>query len=58
MIILSIPKVIQLLTLYGFISPLDTKYFISNEIREGFERLRKNGFFVFQVNIRNKNKNL
>ena len=33
-----------------------TKYFNSNEIWEGFERLCKNGFSVLQVSIRNINK--
>ena len=31
---------------YSDISPLDTKYFKPNEIREGFECLCKNGFSV------------
>ena len=39
------------------ISPLDTKYFNLNEIREGFECLCKDGFSVFRVNIRSINKN-
>ena len=43
---------------YSDISPLDTKYFNPNEIREGFECLCKNGFSVFHVNIRSINKTL
>ena len=42
---------------YSDISPLDTKYFNPNEIREGFECLCKNGFSVLHVNIRSINKN-
>ena len=42
---------------YSDISPLDTKYFNPNEIREGFECLCKNGFPVLHVNIRSINKN-
>ena len=42
---------------YSDISPLGTKYFNPNEIREGFECLCKNGFSVLHVNIRSKNKN-
>ena len=42
---------------YSDISPLDTKCFNPNEIREGFECLCKNGFSVLHVNIRSINKN-
>ena len=42
---------------YSDSSPLDTKYFNPNEIREGFEYLCKNGFSVLHVNIRSINKN-
>ena len=42
---------------YNDISPLDIKYFDSNEIREGFECLSKNGFSILHVNIRSMNKN-
>ena len=52
MIILSIVKAIQILVFYSTISPLDTKYFNSNEISEFFECLFKNGFSVLHVNIR------
>ena len=39
------------------ISPLDTKCFKPNEIREGFECLCKSGFSALHVNIRSVNKN-
>ena len=42
---------------YSNISPLGTKYFSPNEIREGFECLCKNGSSVLHVNIRSINKN-
>ena len=42
---------------YSDISPLDTKCFNPNEIREGFECLCKNGFPLLNVNIRSVNKN-
>ena len=41
---------------YSDISPLDTKYFNANEIREGFDCLCKNGFSVLHVNNRGINK--
>ena len=41
---------------FSDISSLDTKYFNPNEIREGFECLRKSGFSVLHVNIRSINK--
>ena len=43
-------------TIHTLISPLDTKYFNRNEIREGFECLPKSGFSVLHVNIRITNK--
>ena len=39
------------------ISPLDTKYFNPNKIREGFECPCRNGVSVLHVNIRSINKN-
>ena len=39
------------------ISPLDTTYFNTNKIREGFECLCKNGFSVLHINIRSIKKN-
>ena len=42
---------------YSDISPLGTKYFNLNEIRECFECLCKNGFSVLHVNIRSRDKN-
>ena len=45
MIILSIVKAIQILVFYSTISPLDTKYFNSNEISDI-------SFSVLHVNIR------
>ena len=41
---------------YCDISPLDTKHFNPNEIREGFKRLCKNDFSALYVNIRTINK--
>ena len=41
----------------SYISPLDTKYFNTKKIREGFECLCKNGFSVLHVSIRSINKN-
>ena len=40
----------------SYISPLDTKYFNTKKIREGFECLCKNGFSVLHVSIRSINK--
>ena len=40
----------------SYISPLDTKYFNTNKIREGFECLCKNGFSVLHISIRSINK--
>ena len=45
------------INIQGNISPLDTKYFIANEICEGFECICKNGFSVLHVNISSINKN-
>ena len=48
----------QDINFYSDISSLDTKYFNSNGIHEGFKCLCKNGFSVLHVNIRSINENL
>ena len=42
---------------YSNISPLATKYFNPNEIRDGFDCLYKKGFSVLHINIMSINKN-